>query len=293
MFSVGLIGFGHGVEQVFGQVAAGAGALAEVVDGLAAQDLDGLTDAALAEQTLALRRLADRLEGQWLQRLAAVDGRGAAGMTEGSRPPRPPAGSGPAPPGRRRRHQLRADRPGVVPRPGRHRRRGDQRRVLPAHAAVLAAGTHDLPHHTAAEAEPVLLDAARRLDPPRLRRVLGHLHQVADPDGADDQAERRRRQRGLWLAPTWEGMVALRDCWTEAGQTLAAALEPWPARPRSTPAAATSAAPMPWSSWPAATAEVGSPQTGGVRPGWLHRRGLDSLLGAPGRWVGRPAGPDP
>jgi hypothetical protein len=38
--------------------------------------------------------------------------------------------------------------------------------LSPAHAAVLAAGTHDLPHHTAAEAEPALLDAARRLDPP-------------------------------------------------------------------------------------------------------------------------------
>jgi hypothetical protein len=54
-------------------------ALATAVDELAAQDLDGLADAALAEQVLALRRLLDRLEGLWLQTLAAVDGRGAAG----------------------------------------------------------------------------------------------------------------------------------------------------------------------------------------------------------------------
>ena len=53
--------------------------LAAAVDALAAQDLDGLTDAALAEQVLELRRLLDRLEGRWLQQLAAVDGRGAAG----------------------------------------------------------------------------------------------------------------------------------------------------------------------------------------------------------------------
>jgi hypothetical protein len=50
-----------------------------------------------------------------------------------------------------------------------------------AHAAVLAAGTHDLTAHTAAEAEPGLVEAARRLDPPRLRRLLGHLRLVADP----------------------------------------------------------------------------------------------------------------
>ena|SRR5215207_3535422 len=61
----------------------GLGPLAEVVDGLAAQDLEGLADAALAEQALGLRRLVDRLEGQWLQRLAAVDGRGAAGADQG------------------------------------------------------------------------------------------------------------------------------------------------------------------------------------------------------------------
>jgi hypothetical protein len=57
--------------------------LAEVVDGLAAQDLDGLPDAALAEQTLGLRRLVHCLEGQWLRRLAAIDGRGAAGAEQG------------------------------------------------------------------------------------------------------------------------------------------------------------------------------------------------------------------
>ena len=73
----------------------------------------------------------------------------------------------------------------------------------------------------------MLLEAARRLDPPRLRRAVAHLRLVADPDGADAQAERRHQQRGLWLAPTWEGMVAVNGLLDpEAGQTLLAALEP-------------------------------------------------------------------
>src|SRR5215217_5246976 len=58
-------------------------ALAAAVDGLAAQDLDRLCDAALASQVLALRGLVDRLEGHWLQQLAAVDARGVAGADQG------------------------------------------------------------------------------------------------------------------------------------------------------------------------------------------------------------------
>ena len=70
---------------------------------------------------------------------------------------------------------------------------------------MLAGATHDLPPHTTAEAEPVLVAAARRLDPPRLRQVLTHLRWVADPDGAASQAERQHTQRGLWLSATLEG----------------------------------------------------------------------------------------
>ena len=69
-----------------------------------------------------------------------------------------------------------------------------------AHAQVLAHGTQDLPDHVAAEAEPVLLEAARRLDPPRLRRVIGHLRRVADPDGADRTSERQHQRRGVAVA---------------------------------------------------------------------------------------------
>jgi hypothetical protein len=50
---------------------------------LAGQDLDRLGDAARADQARELRRLLDRLEGIWLQALAAVDRRGAAGADQG------------------------------------------------------------------------------------------------------------------------------------------------------------------------------------------------------------------
>ena len=53
------------------------------MDGLAAEDLDRLTDTVLAERVLDLRQLVDRLEGHWLKELATVDARGAAGAEQG------------------------------------------------------------------------------------------------------------------------------------------------------------------------------------------------------------------
>src|SRR5919197_827788 len=68
------------------------------------------------------------------------------------------------------------------------------------HAAVLAGAARDLPAVAAAQAEPVLLDAARRLDPPRLRQVAGHPRQLLDPDRADQRERRRLERRGGWLS---------------------------------------------------------------------------------------------
>jgi hypothetical protein len=142
------------------------------------------------------------------------------------------------------------------------------------------------------EAEPVLVEAARRLDPGGLRRLLDHLLQLADPDGADRDRERRHARRGLWLAPTFEGMVALDGLLEpEAGQTLLAALEPL-----ARPADATDARSGSQRQADALTElarrhlEAGRlPQAGGVRPQLLVTVDLDSLLGHP-ETVGGEAG---
>ena len=172
-----------------------------------------------------------------------------------------------------------------------------------AHASVLAAGTKELPDHVTAEAEPLLVEAARRLDPPRLRRVVAHLCLVADPEGADRRGEERHQRRGVWLASTWEGMVALDGLLEpEAGQIVLAALE---ALARPTDAADTRSGGQRTAD---ALAELARrqlasgrlPQTGGVRPQLTVTVDLDSLLGrpdalgvssaGPGRWLPRPVG---
>jgi Domain of unknown function (DUF222)/HNH endonuclease len=140
------------------------------------------------------------------------------------------------------------------------------------------------------------VEAARRLDPPRLRRVVAHLCVVADPDSERGRAERRHQRRGVWLAPTWDGMVALDGLLeAEAGQTLLAALEPL-ARP-------TTAADMRSGGQRTADAltelarralEGGRlPQTGGVRPQLTVTVDLDSLLGRPGAVGGDTGGVGP
>jgi hypothetical protein len=276
-------------------------ALAAAGDQLAAEDPTRQTDTARAQRLLAWGTLLDRHEGLWLKELAALDAAGAAGADQGVQAPSTASWL-------RNRLRLSAGAATSYVRTARALFRGPLRRtaqalcdgeVSVAHAQVLAHGTHDLPEQVAAEAEPVLLEAARHLDPLRLRRVLGHLQHVVDPEGADHQTQRRHGRRGLWLAPTWEGMIALQGLLEpEAGQTLVAALEPL-ARPHSSQDdrsgdqrradALTELARR--------NLEGGElPQTGGVRPQLLVTVDLDSLLDQPGvvggdtGWAG-PLGP--
>jgi hypothetical protein len=273
-------------------------ALTAAVDDLATQKLDGLADTVQAEQVLELRRLVDRLEGQWLEDLATVDARGAAGAEQGQE-----VGSTAA--WLRNRLHLSDRAASNHVRTARALFRGPLTETAQAvcdgelsvaHAQVVAAGTHSLPEHVTSEAEPVLVEAARRLDPGRLRRLLGHLLQVAHPDGADRDRERRHARRGLWLAPTWEGMVAVDGLLEpEAGQSLLAALEPLarPADAQDTRSGSQRNAD--------ALAELARraleggrlPQAGGVRPQLSVTVDLDSLLGRPGAVGGEVGWADP
>jgi Domain of unknown function (DUF222)/HNH endonuclease len=272
-------------------------ALVAAVDGLAVQDLDRLADAALADQVLVLRRLLDRLEGHWLRTLAAVDGRGAAGAEQGTQAASTASWL-------RGRLRMGAGAASSMVRTARALFRGPLAATAEAltagelsvaHAQVLAAGTQQLAAPTAAEAEPVLVEAAGRLDPPRLRRVLGHLQQVADPEGAEGRAERLHQRRGVWLTQTWEGMVAINGLLEpEAGQTLQAALDPL-ARPADAhdPRSGSQRQADALAELARRQLEAGQlPQTGGVRPQLLVTVDLDSLLGHPGAlggetgWVG-------
>jgi hypothetical protein len=204
-------------------------ALTAAVDGLDAEDSSGLADPVRAEEVLELRGLLDRLEGHWLKDLADLDARGAAGAEQGVQ-----VGSTAA--WLRRRLRMGRGAAASAVRTARALFRGPLAAtghalaagvISPAHARVLAQGIHDLSDQVIADAEPALLNAARQLDPLRRRTVVGHLRLVADPAGVGRDAQRRHERRGLWLAPTVDGMVAIDGLLEpEAGQLVLAALEP-------------------------------------------------------------------
>jgi Domain of unknown function (DUF222)/HNH endonuclease len=137
-----------------------------------------------AERVLAVRRLVERLEGQWLKELATLDARGAAGAELGAPAPSTAGWL-------RARARMSAGAAGQRVRVARALHRGPLAGTAAAlaagelayqHAAVLAGTTKDLDPQTTRQAEPLLLEAARRLDPGRLRRVAAHLRVVADPE---------------------------------------------------------------------------------------------------------------
>ena len=206
---------------------AGLERLAAAIAGLAADDLDQLGGTLLAAQVPAMRQLVDQLEADWLRRLATVDGLGAAGAEVGTCAPSTAGWL-------RATTRMSSAAAGRSVRTARALHRGPLRataRALAdgeasyAHAAVLAYATHDLPPARVAEAEPVLVDAARRLDPARLRRVADHLRGVLDPEGSEDRGRARLERRGLWLAATFDGMVDVKGLLDpEAGEAAMAAL---------------------------------------------------------------------
>jgi Domain of unknown function (DUF222)/HNH endonuclease len=276
----------HGVGPAAG-LSEGLAGLAAVVNGLAAEDPDGLTDAVLAEEVLELRRLVDRLEGLWLRKLTALDARGAAGADQGVQAVSTASWL-------RNRLRMGANAATSSIQVARAVFRGPLTgtaqaltagEISPAHARVVAVGTHHLPHQVAVDAEPTLVAAARRLDPPRLRRVLTHLQETIDPDGADGHAERLYTQRWLRVEPTFDGMVAIDGLLDgEAGQTVMTALEPL-ARPASADDTRTGGQRQADALTELArrTLEGGQlPQTGGVRPQLTVMVELDSLLDRPG-----------
>ena len=261
--------------------------LAAAIDQLAGQDLHALPDAQAAQRVLELRGLLERLEGHWLRELARVDGRGAAGSETDQ--PAPSTASW-------LRNRLRLGKGAALQAVATARAlfRGPLAgtaqalaagQISAAHAVVLANGTADLPVATVAEAEPVLLEAARRLDPPRLRRAVAHLRYVADPDRAELEQQRRYERRGVWLSSGWDGMLGLQGLLDpEAAQTLLAALEPL-ARPTDAGDARCG-----WQRNADALVELARrnlegghlPKAGGVRPQLLVTVDLATLLGQQG-----------
>ena len=163
------------------------GLLEQAVDCVAKLEVDQVSDGCLGDELVRLRRSIDRLEAEFsrrLQRFERLRGHvadGAASLVAWLR------------------ENCRLSLRGAATRAGVARSLAS----LPGaeelfntgaigfrHAAVLAQAVAEIGEEPVAQAGDILLEAARRLDPDRLRLLTKHLRHFVDPDGALDQTRR-------------------------------------------------------------------------------------------------------
>src|SRR5712692_6930665 len=94
------------------------------------------------------------------------------------------------------------------------------------HAVLIAETASQLGDKFEAQAETILVDAAKELDPWRLQRAIWHLKHCLDADGVRSGANKVHGLRFLHLSQTFDGVYRI-DGWLDAvgGATLNTALD--------------------------------------------------------------------
>ncbi|HEV7680023.1 MAG TPA: DUF222 domain-containing protein [Candidatus Dormibacteraeota bacterium] len=180
--------------------------LAGAADAYAAEDVERLTDLALAQELVAVRRQIDRLELEFSRRLLRFERQrgfaadGAVSVVSWLR------------------SACRLSRAAAAQAVDVARHLGD----LPAteeglqqgtigfhHAAVIARCAAELGAEPVRRVETTLVEAAERLDPGRLGLVTRRLHYCVSPDGALRDANEQHARRWMHLSQTLDGVFVL------------------------------------------------------------------------------------
>lgn len=198
-------------------------ALMSVIDEYAGADLDTCSDAALAADLADLRIAVDRLEAEWLRRLARFDARGGAAADGSVSTAAWLRRTCRLAPGAARERVVVARQLTDLPATAAQIAAGD---ISYRHAALIATATAELPEAADREpAETILLEAAGRTDPANLRKLTTHLQFVLDPDGSRQRGEDAHQRRRLFVSPVLDGRFALDGSLdAEGGATVLAAL---------------------------------------------------------------------
>jgi len=179
---------------------------ARIVELFSARDIDGWTDEALAEDLVELRRSIDLLEAEFARRLRRFEAqRGylserAASLVAWLRNRCRMSAAAAA------QQAEVARRVPELPETGRALEAGE---IGFHHAAVIARCATEVGASEVRRVEMTLVDAARKLDPGRLRLVTRHLRHCVDPDGALDAANDEHERRWLSISQTYGGLFVI------------------------------------------------------------------------------------
>jgi hypothetical protein len=196
---------------------------------LAGEDLNSLPAESMGDDQIALHRIGNRVQAEGLRRLRRFDsGQGYA-----------PSGALSARAWLRWQLSLTANaaservamsrKLAALPQTERALADGD---ISYRHAVLIAETASQLGDKFEANAETILVEAAKDLDPWHLLRPIWHLKHCLEPDGVLSDANKANGRRCLHLSQTFDGVYRI-DGWLDAegGATLNTALNsvmgPW------------------------------------------------------------------
>jgi len=193
-----------------------------LLDRLASEDLNLVAAGSMGDDQIALQRIGNRVQAEGLRRLRRFDsGQGYA-----------PAGAPSARAWLRWQLNLTATtaservaisrKLAALPSTGQALADGD---ISYRHVVLIAETASQLNDKFEAQAETILVEAAKELDPWRLQRAIWHLKHCLEPDGVLNDANKANSRRFLSLSQTFDGVYRI-DGWLDAegGATLNTAL---------------------------------------------------------------------
>ncbi len=199
------------------------GEINSLLDRLSAEDLTLVPSEAMADDQLTLRRIGSRVEAEFLRRLRRFDsGQGYANTLALSAKAwlrwkcnlTPEAAS----------DQVEVARQlDSLPQTAKAFAEGD---ISYRHVALIAHTAKELGDKMEAEAEEILVTAARELDPKRLKMACLQLRHCLEPDGVLRDANEQHDRRYLYLSQTLDGVFYLNGRFdAESGAVVRTALD--------------------------------------------------------------------
>jgi hypothetical protein len=194
-----------------------------ILDQLASEDLNSLPAEAMGDDQIALQRIGNRVQAEGLRRLRRFDS--GQGYT--------PSGALTARAWLRWQLNLTtttaSERVAIsrklaaLPQTEQALADGD---ISYRHVALIAETAGQLGEKFEAQAETILVDISKEVDPWRLQRAIWHLKHCLDSDGVLSDANKANSRRFLHLSQTFDGVYRI-DGWLDAegGAVLNTALD--------------------------------------------------------------------